>query len=313
MRSRRARERLVATVTGDRVRVEVAGRELSLSNLDKVLYPETGTTKAEIIDYYVRIAPVMLAHLEGRCITLRRWPDGVEGPSFFEKRCPSHRPDWVPTGVGPGDRRGTVDYCRIEEPAALAWTANLAALELHAPMARCADLDAPSMLVFDLDPGAPATIVECAQVALRIRELLEGFSLVSYAKTSGSKGMQLLVPLNAPHSHDHASDLAQAVARLLEQQTPEAVTATMKRSVRPGKIFVDWSQNSRHKTTIAAYSLRARSTPTVSTPITWDEVSDGAAGGPLSFEMATVLERVEAHGDLLAPVLTKVQQLPSGR
>jgi bifunctional non-homologous end joining protein LigD len=300
-------------VTGDRVRVEVAGRELSLSNLDKVLYPASGTTKAEIIRYYVRIAPVMLAHLAGRCITLRRWPDGVEGPSFFEKRCPSHRPDWVPTAVGPGDRRGTVDYCRIEEHAALAWTANLAALELHAPMARSDDLDSPTMLVFDLDPGAPATIVECAQVALRIRELLDSFSLASFAKTSGLKGMQLLVPLNAPHSHDHASDVARAVARLLEQQTPEAVTSNMKRELRPGRIFVDWSQNSRHKTTIAAYSLRAGPTPTVSTPITWDEVVEGAAGQPLSFEAADVLRRVDAIGDLLAPTLTMVQHLPTGR
>lgn len=300
-------------MTGDRVRVEVAGRELSLSNLDKVLYPASGTTKAEIIDYYVRIAPVMLRHLEGRCITLRRWPNGVESPSFFEKRCPSHRPGWVPTAPGPGDRRGSVDYCRIEEPAALAWTANLAAVELHAPMARCADLDAPTMLVFDLDPGEPATIIECAQVALRIRELLDGFSLQSFAKTSGSKGMQLLVPLNAAHTHEHASDVAQAVARLLEQQTPDAVTSNMKRSLRPGKIFVDWSQNSRHKTTIAAYSLRARLAPTASTPITWDEVAEGAAGRPLSFEMAEVLDRVEAWGDLLAPVLTMIQHLPTGR
>ncbi|MFN3216403.1 MAG: non-homologous end-joining DNA ligase [Acidimicrobiales bacterium] len=300
-------------MTGARVRVEVAGRELSLSNLDKILYPASGTTKAETIDYYVRIAPVMLPHLSGRCITLRRWPDGVDGPSFFEKRCPTHRPDWVPTAIGPGDRRGPVDYCRLEEPAALAWTANLAALELHAPMARCADLESPTMLVFDLDPGEPATIVECAQVALRIRELLDSFSLASFAKTSGSKGMQLLVPLNAPHTHDHASDLAQAVARLLEQQTPDAVTSTMKRSLRPGKIFVDWSQNSRHKTTIAAYSLRARPTPTVSAPITWDEVAAGAAGRPLSFEMAEVLDRVEAQGDPLAPVLTMIQHLPTGR
>lgn len=313
MRSTRAHDDLAAAVTGDRIRVEVAGRELSLSNLVKVLYPVSGTTKAEVIDYYVRIAPVMLGHLEGRCITLRRWPDGVEGPSFFEKRCPSHRPDWVPTAAGPGDRRGTVDYCCIEEPAALAWTANLAALELHAPMARCADLDSPTMLVFDLDPGEPATIIECAQVALRIRELLDGFSLTTFAKTSGSKGMQLLVPLNAPHTHDHASDVAQAVARLLEQQTPEAVTSNMRRSLRPGKVFVDWSQNSRHKTTIAAYSLRARPRPTVSTPITWDEVAEGAAGRHLSFEMAEVLDRVDALGDLLAPVTTMTQQLPTGR
>jgi bifunctional non-homologous end joining protein LigD len=313
VQSRRAHEHVVGTVTGDRVRVEVAGRELSLSNLDKVLYPVSGTTKAEVIDYYVRIAPVMLAHLAGRCITLRRWPDGVDGPSFFEKRCPSHRPDWVPTGVGPGDRRGTVDYCRLEEPAALAWTANLAALELHAPMARCADLESPTMLVFDLDPGEPATIIECAQVALRIRELLGGLSLTSFAKTSGSKGMQLLVPLNAAHTHDHASDLAQAVARLLEQQTPDAVTSNMKRSLRQGKIFVDWSQNSRHKTTIAAYSLRARPTPTVSTPITWDEVAAGAAGQPLSFDATDVLGRVETLGDLLAPTVTMVQHLPTGR
>lgn len=297
----------------DPIRVAIAGRELSLSNLDKVLYPQTGTTKGEVIDYYVRIAAVMLPHLRGRCITLRRWPDGVDGTSFFQKRCPAHRPAWIPTSVGPGDRQGTVDYCRVEEPAALAWTANLASIELHAPMARCEDLDAPTMLVFDLDPGAPATIVECAQVALRIRDLLDGSSLTCVAKTSGSKGMQVLVPLNAPHTHDHCRDVALAVARLLERQTPEAVTSNMRRSLRSGRVLVDWSQNSRHKTTVAPYSLRARSAPTVSAPVTWGEVAEAAGGRSLSFDIAQVLDRVAALGDLAGPALTVVQQLPGGR
>lgn len=294
----------------DAVEVEVGGRRLRVSNLDKVLYPDAGFTKAEVIDYYVRVAPVLVEHLRGRCITLRRWPDGVDGQSFFQKRCPSHRPEWVPTAVGPGDRDGAIGYCRIEEAAALAWTANLAALELHAPMASADDLDSPTMLVFDLDPGEPATIVECSRVAVRIREVLDAVGLVAVPKTSGSKGMQLYVPLNTPHSHDHASEFARAVAQLLERRHPSEVVSNMKRSLRPGKVFIDWSQNSRHKTTIAPYSLRARSSPTVSTPLTWDEVGAGAEGEPLVFEASDVVERIEAHGDLFDPTLVLTQDLP---
>lgn len=296
-----------------RLAAEIGGRTLSLSNLDKVLYPDAGFTKADVIDYYVRIAEVMLPHLDGRGITLRRYPDGVDAESFFEKRCPGHRPDWVDVHDGPGDRNGTIGYCALDKPAALAWTANLAALELHAPMARAIDLESPTMVVFDFDPGAPATIVECCQVALAVREVLAAVDLEGFAKTSGSKGLQVYVPLNSPHTHDHASDFALAVAQLLTKRDPKRVTATMKRSVRTGKVFIDWSQNSRHKTTVAPYSLRARSRPTVSTPLTWDEVATGADGAPLAFETAAVLERVAERGDLFEPTLTVAQQLPEAR
>jgi len=292
--------------------VSIGDRTLKLSNLDKVLYPEAGFTKAQVIDYYARIAPAMLPHLAGRALTFRRFPDGVDGGSFFEKRCPKHRPPWVPVAVGPGDRRGGVEYCVIEEPAALVWAANLAALELHAPMALAEDLDAPRMVVFDLDPGAPADIKDCCRIALAIREVLDSIGLDAWAKTSGSKGLQLYVPGNAPLTHEHASSFALAVGQLLEKQRPEEVVTTMAKVVRPGKIFVDWSQNNRHKTTVAVYSLRARPHPTVSTPVTWDEVDDCASGaGPLVFEAPDVLERVEDLGDLFAPVLTTVQELPA--
>ncbi len=293
-----------------KVSVEVGGRTLQLSNLDKVLYPHVGFTKAQVIDYYARIAPVMLAHISDRGLTLRRYPDGVDGPSFFEKRCASHRPTWLRTSIGPGDRGGPIHYCRLTEAASLTWTANLAALELHAPMARCEDIESPTMLVFDLDPGPPATIVECASVALSLREVLGAVGLESFGKTSGSKGMQVYVPLNLPHTHDHASSFALAVGQLLARQRPNDVLVNMSRAERTGKVFVDWSQNSRHKTTIAVYSLRAKSTPTVSTPVTWNEIAECAAGADLSFLSDEVLERVQEFGDLFAPTLRLEQQLP---
>ncbi len=292
------------------VRTEIAGRLLTVTNLSKVLYPLVGFTKAQVIDYYARVAPTMLPHVADRGVTFKRWPDGVTAEPFFNKRCPDHRPDWVETCLGPGDRRGGIHYCRLSEVASIVWAANLAALEIHGPMARCADPDSPSMVVFDLDPGDPATIVECAQVASRIREVLETVGLDSYAKTSGSKGMQLYVPLNVPHTHDHASDFASAVAQLLEKQDPTAVTANMAKKHRSGKVFIDWSQNSRHKTTIAPYSLRGNERPTVSTPISWDEVSDGADGEPLYFEAGDVVRRVEVLGDLFAPTVAQEQELP---
>ena len=294
-----------------RVPVTVDGRRLSVSNLDKVMYPLTAFTKAQVIDYYVRVAPVMLPHVGDRGVTLRRWPDGVTAESFFEKRCPKHRPDWVLTCRGPGDRGGPIEYCRLDSVAALAWSANLAALEIHAPMARCGDIDSPAMVVFDLDPGSPATIIECCQVALQIRDVLDSVDLVAWAKTSGSKGLQLYVPLNRPHSHAHASGFALAVAQLLEKRLPALVVSMMKRSLRPGKVFIDWGQNARFKTTIAPYSLRGRDRPTVSTPISWDEVSDGADGEPLTFTASDVLERVEEFGDLFVLTLTLEQELPA--
>lgn len=295
----------------ERVVVEIDGRRLSVSNLEKVLYPLIGFTKAQVIDYYVRVAPVMIDHIDDRGVTLRRWPDGVTADSFFEKRCPSHRPEWVGTCDGPGDRGGAIGYCRIDSVAALAWTANLAALEIHAPMARCGEIDSPAMLVFDLDPGSPATIVECCQVALDIRSVLDAVGMASYAKTSGNKGMQLYVPLNTPATHHHASEFALAVAQLLEQQHPKRVLSNMKRSLRKGKVFIDWSQNSRHKTTIAPYSLRANDRPTVSTPLMWDEVSDGADGEPLIYDSVDVLDRIERLGDLFGDTLVLEQELPT--
>jgi bifunctional non-homologous end joining protein LigD len=300
--------------SADSLAVEVGGRALTLSNLHKVLYPATGFTKAEVIDYYARIAPVMLPHLAGRALTFRRYPNGVDDKSFFEKRCPKHRPPWLPVAPGPGDRNGVIEYCVVDEPAALVWSANLAALELHAPMALAADLDTPRMVVFDLDPGAPAAIRECARIALAIREVLASVGLDACAKTSGSKGLQLYVPLNTSCTHEHASSFALAVGQLLAKQRPKEVVTNMAKAERPGKVLVDWSQNSRHKTTVAVYSLRARPHPTVSTPVTWDEVEAAAAGDePLVFEARDVLARVEQHGDLFADVLTAEQTLPAPR
>ncbi len=289
--------------------VEIGGRTLRLSNLDKMLYPEAGTTKAEVIDYYARIAPVMVPHLAGRGVTLRRFPDGVEGGSFFEKRCPGHRPDWLGTVLGPGDRNGNIHYCCLDSAPALVWAANMAALEVHAPMAQ-GDIETPTMCVFDLDPGEGTGIVECADVALDVRHVLDGLGLAGFPKTSGSKGLQVYVPLNTPHTHEQASGFALAVAQLLERAHPDHVVSNMKRSLRTGKVLVDWSQNSRHKTTVAVYSLRARPRPTVSTPVTWDEVEATAQGAPLAFETADVLARVDEHGDLFAETLTLEQRLP---
>ncbi|MEM7095614.1 MAG: non-homologous end-joining DNA ligase [Actinomycetota bacterium] len=292
------------------VEVAVGDRTLRLTNLEKVLYPEAGFTKAQVIDYYVRIAPVMVPHIADRGITMRRYPDGVDAESFFAKRCPDWRPDWMEAVAGPGERRGKIDYCRLEETAALAWAANLAALEIHSPMARCDDIESPAMLVYDLDPGPGTTIVECCQIALVLRDLLATVALEAWPKTSGSKGMQLYVPLNTPHDHGHASSFAKASGQLLERDLPDRVTTVMARAQRTDKIFIDWSQNSRHKTTIAPYSLRARAQPTVSTPIGWDEVQAGADGASLSFTAADVLERVGDRGDLFADTLSVEQRLP---
>lgn len=293
------------------VEIDVGGRQLSVSNLDKVLYP-SGFTKAQVIDYMARIAPVAIPHLTGRALTFKRFPDGTETKGFFEKRCPGHRPPWVDVALGPGDRKGGVEYCRIDEVAAMVWAANMAAIELHAPMALADDLDTPRALVFDFDPGAPATIVECCQVALAARDVLAAVGLEGWCKTSGSKGLQMYVPLNTPGAtHDAAADFALAVGQVLERQLPGRVTTVMAKKERPGKIFVDWSQNAFHKTTIAPYSLRARPEPTVSTPVDWDEVAAAADGElELRFTSDEVLARVDARGDLFAPVLTVEHELP---
>lgn len=290
--------------------VDVDGHQLKLTNLDKVMYPEVGFTKGEVIDYYARVAPTMLRHVGDRGVTLRRFPNGVDGESFFEKRCPSHRPDWVSTALGPGDRGGPIGYCVLDSVAALVWSANLAALELHAPMARASDMHAPTMVVFDLDPGAPAAMKECAEIGLIIRDVLASLDLEVLAKTSGSKGLQLYVPLNSPHSHDHAQSFSLAVAQLVQKQHPARVVTEQKKELRTGKILIDWSQNAWFKTTIGAYSLRARPRPTVSTPVTWEEVAAAADGEELSFEAGEVLDRVADLGDLFEPAATLEQRLP---
>ncbi len=296
-----------------RVTVGVGDRTLSLSNLDKVLYPEVGFTKSQVIDYYARIAPVMVPHVAGRCMTLRRWPNGVDQPSFFQKTCPGHRPSWVEVAIGPGDGDKGIEYCRLDEVASLVWTANLAALELHAPMARCDDLDSPTMVVFDLDPGPGTAMAECCRVAVVLRDILAAVGLQAWPKTSGSKGLQVYVPLNTPHRHKHASGFALAAGQLAMRELPDLVVVEMAKSVRKGKVFIDWSQNSHHKTTIAPYSMRARPRPTVSAPVSWAEVEAAVDDGILSFETAEVLDRVAADGDLFAPVLEVQQRLPEPR
>ena len=302
-----------------RTAVEVDGRQLSLSNLDKVLYPSTGFTKGEVIDYYARIAPVLLPHLAGRPATRKRYPNGVEGKDFFEKNAPTHTPDWVRTVTldSPGSTKGrdTIDYIVVEELPTLVWLANLAALELHVPQWTVGPRGAvhgADLLVLDLDPGAPATVVECCQVALEIQRTLARpvwGGLEAYAKTSGSKGLQLYVPIaETPWEETHA--YARTLAETLERELPDLIVSRMTRALRPGKVLIDWSQNNGSKTTVAPYSLRARETPTVSTPVTWDEVAACADPEQLRFAAADTLARVERHGDLLAPLLTLRQTLP---
>ena len=298
-----------------RVEVEVEGRTLSLSNLQKVYYPAVGFTKGQVIEYYMRIAPVLLPHLRGRHLTLKRYPEGVEGPFFYEKQCPSHRPDWVRTvGVWSRHNGREIDYCMVDDLATVVWLANLADLEMHTPLAFAESPKAPTMIAFDLDPGPPATIVECAEVACRLRDAFDHFGLAAFPKTSGSKGMQIYVPLNTPGmTYEITKTFAKGVAEVLERQFPELVISEMRRDLRPGKVFIDWSQNDEHKTTVSVYSLRARERPTASTPVTWDEVEDVLRSGDpddLAFTAGEVLDRVAEHGDGFAPVLELEQRLP---
>ena len=298
------------------VEVEIEGRRLSLSNLAKVLYPDAGFTKADVIDYYRRIAPALLAHLRGRVPTLVRAPDGAAGPVFFEKRCPGHRPKWVKTAlVGRYEQHEGFEGCLVDTLPALVWVANLAALELHTYQARVDDLRRPTALVIDLDPGEPATIVDCARVAIDLRDTLDALGLAAVVKTSGSKGLHLSVPLNRPGVTDDATKhFALALGQLLESRDPKRVTTVMAREHRRGRVFVDWSQNDRAKTTVAPYSLRIRPRPLVSTPVSWTEVEavyDSGDGDALSFEAPAVLERVAARGDLYERNLTLQQDLPS--
>jgi bifunctional non-homologous end joining protein LigD len=293
----------------DEVRVEIEGRQLTLSNLDKVLYPASGFTKAAVVDYYARISEVMVPHLAGKAVTLVRAPDGVDGQRFFEKRCPPSAPGWVRSG-------GKLGSCVVDDAPTLVWLANLAAIELHTQQHTVDDPERPHAVVFDLDPGPPASVLDCARVALDLRALLDRLGLVAVVKTSGSKGLHLAVPVNDPSgdvTDETTKGFARAIGRVLAEAGPDRVTVSMAKNLRPGKVFVDWSQNDANKTTVAAYSLRIRPEPTVSTPVSWDEVSDALDADDearLTFETADVLARVASIGDLYAENLTERQALP---
>jgi len=297
--------------------VDVQGRTLKLSNLEKVLYPAAGFTKKDVIDYYVRIAPVLLPHLRGRALTRKRYPDGVEGEPFFEKNAPMHKPEWVKTApIWSGRNRKTIHYILADDLATLVWLANLAALELHPSLALASDITCPTEMVFDLDPGPPANIVQCCQVGMWLREIFEHFGLQSFPKTSGSKGLQIYLPLNTPTTYEATKLFSHALAQLLEHNHPDLVLSEMSKQARTGKVFVDWSQNDEHKTTIAVYSLRAKERPTVSTPVTWVEVErclKKKDAGLLVFEARQTVARMEKMGDLFEPILELKQRLPDVR
>lgn len=292
-----------------RPRRPTANREVSISNPAKALYP-SGFTKADVVDYYTRIAPVMLPHLRDRAVTLKRYPNGSNAIFFFEKNCPKHHPDWIKT-LKPEGHPNT--HCLLNDRPALAWAANLAALEIHVPLAKADTPNRPTCVVFDLDPGPGVTIADCCKLALKFRETLADVGLQSFPKTSGGKGLHLYIPLNTPNvTFEQTKSFALATALLFARHDPEHVTAEMSKALRPGRVFIDWSQNDRHKTTVCAYSLRAKESPTVSTPLTWPEVERAARSRDpdiLTFTAPQVLKRVARHGDLFAPVATLRQKL----
>lgn len=293
--------------------LEVGGRSVAVTNLEKVLYPPSGFTKAEVIDYYVRVGAVLLPHLKDRALTLKRYPNGVAAPFFYEKEAPAHRPTWVKTGAVWSESNGRdIHYVLVNDLATLVWTANLASLELHTPLGRWRTPTRPTMVVFDLDPGDGTTIVKCCEVAQWLRRILEKMDLQAFPKTSGSKGLQIYLPLNSPATFHRTKAFAHAVAATIAQERADVVTE-MSRQLRKGKLFIDWSQNSPHKTTVSVYSLRATPKPSVSTPITWAEVEKCARlRDPkiLVFSPADVLQRIKRKGDLFAPVLQLKQKLP---
>src|SRR5690349_14841544 len=298
----------------EKAELVVKGKKLSVSNLDKVLYPKAGFTKGQVIDYYIKIAPALLPHLQDRPLTMKRYPNGVDKEFFYEKNCPSHRPKWVQTATvwSEGNQRD-MQYCLAQDLPTLVWAANLADIELHTSLSKKKDVARPTMMVFDLDPGAPADIVQCCQVGLWLRDILAAMKLKSWAKTSGSKGLQVYVPLNTSVSYDDTKALSRALAELLEREHPKLVISKMSKALRKGKIFVDWSQNDEHKTTICVYSLRAKEQPTVSTPVTWEEVEETLKKKKaklLTFRCEQTLKRVEKIGDLFASVEMLKQKLP---
>ncbi|HEX2195730.1 MAG TPA: non-homologous end-joining DNA ligase [Actinomycetota bacterium] len=296
------------------MQVKAGRRNVDVSNPDKVFYPETGFTKADVVRYYQDVAPVLLPHVKDRLVTLKRYPDGVEGGFFYEKQCPKHRPEWVSTAPMRRKDGKVIDYCLLNDRAALAWASNLANLELHTSLARSDRLDRPRALVFDLDPGEGTDVLDCAQVTLWIRTVFSDLGLESFAKTSGSKGIQMFVPVSAAATFDDTRAWAHAVALRLESEHPDAIVTKQSKEARRGKVLIDCSQNDDHKTTVSVYSLRARPRPTVSTPVTWDEI-EAALGSQdasaLVFEHDEVLRRVDEHGDLFEPVLKLRQKLPA--
>jgi bifunctional non-homologous end joining protein LigD len=294
--------------------VDIAGRHLKVSNLDKVLYPEAGFTKGQVIDYFVRVAPALLPHLHNRPLTMKRYPNGVNSHFFYEKNCPEHRPEWVQTArVWSEGNNRWMDYCMAQDLPTLVWAANLADLELHTSLSLAKDILRPTFLVFDLDPGSPANIVQCCQVGIWVRNIFQQLGLKCFPKTSGSKGLQVYVPLNTAVTYNDTKSFAHEMARMMERQNPKLVVSDMKKALRVGKVFVDWSQNDDHKTTICVYSLRARERPTVSTPLKWEEVENCLKKGDpslLVFESEQTLERTKKFGDLFEPVLKLKQKLP---
>jgi bifunctional non-homologous end joining protein LigD len=274
------------------------------------MYPEVGFTKGQVIDYYTRIAPVLLPHLRDRPLTLKRYPNGVEGGHFYEKQCPSHRPEWVRSEAVELSSK-TIHFCICDDLPTLVWLANLADLELHPSLSKVPEVERPTIMAFDLDPGPGTGLAECCEVALILREALGQLELECFPKTSGSKGIQVYVPLNVDDvDYDHGTKLiSNALARHLESKHPKLIVSTQKKELRKNKVLIDWSQNDEHKTTVGVYSLRARERPTVSTPLAWDEVEAGDADA-LVFEAEDVLARVEEHGDLFAPVAELEQRLP---
>ena len=285
-----------------------------VSNLNKIFYPKAGFTKGQVIDYYVRISKWLLPHLKDRPLTLKRYPNGVEGEFFYEKRCPAHRPKWVKTAsIWSEGNKENINFCLANDLPSLVWAANMGDLELHTFLSRKNDPSRPTMMVFDLDPGPPADILNCVRVSFWLREIFDRLGLQSFAKTTGSKGLQVYVPLNTPVSFDDTKTFARTLAQLLTREHPNDVVYDMKKALRTGKVLVDWSQNDQHKTTICVYSLRAKERPTVSTPVTWPELEkvDGSGNkDALEFDSDMVLKRAEKLGDLFAPVLTLKQKLP---
>lgn len=293
--------------------LKISGRTVEVSNLDKIFYPAAKFTKAQILDYYIRIAPFLLPHLRGRPLTLKRYPEGVRGPFFYEKRCPPYRPPWLKVAKVWSETKGVIPFCTVNDLPELVWIVNLADLELHTFLSRAPDVKRPTMLVFDLDPGAPADILDCAALAEKIRKVLEGAGLKSFPKTSGSKGLQVYVPLNTKTTFEKTGAFAKALAELFAAAEPKRVVAKMTRSLRRGKVFIDWSQNNEHKTTICVYSLRAKEKPTVSTPVTWKELRDAVKkkdADRLVFSPEEALKRAKRLGDLFEPVLKLKQKLP---